>query len=549
METASRGLPSRKTVAGHAYYITPLNKTLAGVLICTLALFGAITASKLGIHDPFVDAYVASIITASHQTHINLGPTALSDFPGLGFLLLAMTQLSSISPVTFEYMPIGAIFALLVTYSLAKRFLPGGYAFAACVVASTVLVKTFSTTTYGIWQHTFGFMLFFLFIFVFLDLVKKRTIETLAALCIIFIGIHLYSYSAELMAISFFVFANVFMFARPKKHRLQAFSVALAFIAIYFGFNQAIYGTFVPKSSTFGNQIVTSVGHYLSVITHTTPLFPAWLYVSPVIPTLRLLNTGWYVAVFLPWILAAIYIIHTMVRRRSISVFRELTSTTAITLLAMLLVWPIAVAAYLLIGGFTSVFTEYYNLIAPLLIAVLLVYLLNKTPINGIRHRTSDIVGAYLVVLLIISALTLPLLISSGAFITSPTKETNVDPSAAWFFNSTPNAANGMLSDQATQGEYAIFGAKQGITFYPDNFYTSQLYGSLVDPGNTTGNGGSPSLLTYHYIVINLVSYAGRTTAAWTELQPLQPHMGSINSASNLIRIYDDGNVYTLKGL
>jgi hypothetical protein len=143
----------------------------------------------------------------------------------------------------------------------------------------------------------------------------------------------------------------------------------------------------------------------------------------------------------------------------------------------------------------------------------------------------------------------LPLQISSGVVLTFPGKDANVDPSAAWFFNSTHNVDE-ILSDEYTQGEYAIIGAQHGIaSFYPNTFYTPQTYGSLVDPGNTTGNGGSPSLLTNQYIVINLASYSGQTTAAWAPLEPLQPHMDTINSDGHLVRIYDDGNVYTYKGL
>jgi hypothetical protein len=142
----------------------------------------------------------------------------------------------------------------------------------------------------------------------------------------------------------------------------------------------------------------------------------------------------------------------------------------------------------------------------------------------------------------------LPLSVSNGNVVTSPDKYTNVDPSAAWFFNATP-AAGQILSDLHTQGEYAIVRAQQGSTFYALHFYTPQLYGSLVDPDNVTGNGGSPSLLAHQYIVINLALASGRTTAGqWSDLEALQPHLGSINANPHLIRIYDDGNVYTLKG-
>jgi hypothetical protein len=339
----------------------------------------------------------------------------------------------------------------------------------------------------------------------------------------------------------------VLLFVRSRKYRLRASSVILALIAIYFGFNQAIYNTFFPKYDLYSSQITASLADYLFVVLHTAPATP-WLYVPPAQPlTLRLLNIGWYAAIFLPLILVVIYTSYTIIRRRSIGVVRESTPTTTITVLAMLLVWPMDIIAYTLVGGISNTFPRYYILIAPLVVPFFLVYLLRKTSISSFRNRASMVVGAYLVVLLIIAALTLPLSLPYSSAIISPERNTNLDPSAVWFFNST--GVNQTLSDIDTLGEYAIVGAKYGITFDPSHFYTPELYGSLVDPGNTTGNGGSPSLLTNQYIVINLATYAEKTIVAWGDLQPLQSHMGSINLDSRLIRIYDDGNVYTLKVL
>ena len=257
-----------------------------------------------------------------------------------------------------------------------------------------------------------------------------------------------------------------------------------------------------------------------------------------------------YSLTFLPLLLVAIYVIYLTFRSRSISGLTVFSSSTAIVLLALLLVWPVDAITYSLIGDLSGALTRFYVLVSPIFVAVILLYLLNKMPIPNIRGHASGIVAAFLCSLLVISALLLPLTIATGALTTSPEKFTTVDPSAAWLFNSTPNVGQ-VLSDQYTQGQYTIVGAKQGINPPTvEHFYTPQLFGSLVDPGNTTGNGGSPSLLTNQYIVINLALYNQQTVAgAWANLEALQPHMGAINSSSNLIRIYDDGNVYTLKGL
>lgn len=533
-------------MAQQAYHITSLNKALISVLICTLALFPAVFSSRLGIISPFLHGDAAAIILGSSRTHVDLESLGLAPWPDLGFLLVALTKLSSISPVTLEYLPIGAVLVLPFTYSLARRFIPSFY---AALVASIVLVRIFSSDISSIWPHTFGYLLFFLFIYVFFELVKKRTIETLLALWIIFLGIHLYSYNAELFAISFLVYANVLMFARPKRYRLNTASLILACIITFFLFNYVVLSMWIPIARVYSTQLSTSFGYYTSIIARAPPP-SAWLYIPPPSPpALIFLNSAWYALTFLPLVLVALYLIYITLRSRSISVLRVFASTTAIIFLSMFLVWPVDAITYSLIGAFSTAVTRYYFLICPIVVAVIVAYLLNKTPINGVRRRSPRIVGAYLGTLLIITALTLPLLASSGAIIISPERYTNVHPSALWFFNSTPNV-DLIQSDQDTQGQYAIIGAKQGASFTGLNFYTNTSYGSLVDPGNTTGNGGSPSLLTDQYIVINLAVYTGRTTAGgnW-DLEPLQPHMGAINSYSNLIRIYDDGNVLTLKGL
>jgi hypothetical protein len=547
VRTALIDLLGRKTVVGHTYKITPFNLALVGILICILALFGPVYSSNLGAHDVFLDAHVAQAIIASQQTHFDLS-TSEYYIPGLAFLLVAVTKLSSLSPVTLEYTPLGTIFVLVATYSLAKRFQPSAYALAACLIASTVLLKAFSTTAYSIWPHTFGFMLFFLFVYLFFELENKQTIETLAALCIVFIGIHLFSYSAELMAISFFLFANVLMFARQKKYRLQGFSLALVFIAIFLAFNQVIYNFWIPKYNIYSSQIASSFTDYLSTILHTAPPTP-WLYVSPPPPIeITLISYSWYLATFVPLILAVLYTIQKMVRRRSFSVLKEFTSPTAIVSIAMLLVWVTDATAYALIGGISVALLRYYSLVAPVLIAVFLTYLLTKWSISTTRYHISSIVGGYLVVLLILTAAMLSSSIAYSTTVSTPDRNANLDPTAAWFFNSTHNVSN-ILGDQNTQAAFCIFRAKQGSQFAFDSLFTVELYGSLVDPTNTTGNGGHPSLLTNQYIVIDLATYTGSTTAAWTNFEPLQPHMGSINTASNLIRIYDDGNAYIIKGL
>lgn len=551
METASKSerLPSRETVVRRAHALSPLNVALAGVLICTLALFGAVNSSRLGIVDPFINDGVAAVIVASHQPYVDFGSTSLVYVPGLGFLVLAISDLSSISPVTLQYVPIAAFFALLATYSLAKRFLPRNYAYAASLIASIVVLRVFSTDLADLWYHTFGFMLFFLFIFVFLDFLDKRTIERFAALWIIFIGIHLYSYTAELWAVSFLLFANVLMLARPKKRRILTFSLFLAFGVTFLGLNSVVFGQYIPKFTVWSGQIATSFGDYLSLLTGAAAPTP-WFFVNPH-PTpiaLILLYAAWYALIFLPLLLVAAYVVYKIFKSKSISVLGAFTSTTAIIVISMLLVWPIDAISYSLIGALAVGVLRYYPLIAPVIIAVPLIYLLRKTRITGMGRRTSGVVGAYFVALLVICACILPLSVSNGNVVTSPDKYTNVDPSAAWFFNSTP-AADQILSDLHTQGEYAIVRAQQSSTFYALHFYTPQLYGSLVDPDNLTGNGGSPSLLAHQYIVINLALASGRTTAGqWSDLEALQPHLGSINSNPHLIRIYDDGNVYTLKG-
>ena len=211
--------------------------------------------------------------------------------PGIGLLLLAITELSSISPVALAYTPIGAIFVLLVMDPLAKRFIPG--LFAASLVASIVLLRVFSTTMFSVWPHMFGFMLFFLFVYVFLDLLNKRTIESLAALWILFLGLYLYSYTAEIYAISFLLFANVLMLVRPR-NRLPTFSLLFSFVVTYLAFNQVLYNTFVPKFSVYSDQAAQAFGYYLTGITQTrgAPLAP-WLYVPASSPlVLRLLNAA-----------------------------------------------------------------------------------------------------------------------------------------------------------------------------------------------------------------------------------------------------------------
>ncbi|VVB94969.1 Uncharacterised protein [uncultured archaeon] len=518
------------------------------IFIFLLVIFSVsplIISSNLGINDPFIHQKIASIILVSNEKYIDISSTQFEATPAFGFLIIILSKISAMSPEFIEYFPIAGILFLIISYNFAKKITTN--TLLALMLTGILIFKWVSPIIYSVWPHSFGYALYLLFISTFINLGKNKKFEILIVLWIIFIGVHLFSYNAEIWIIFFVLFANLLMIinqATTKKKQQTIISFFLSFIVIFFGFNQIIYSTYFPKLINMSDEISLTGTYYLSLIFRTVP--PGdYLYMRPPSPPhLLFLNTTWFIFISLPIIVLIIYILINSLRHKFFKNLNHSISFDLIIYISIFLVWLVDIFVYVPIGAITVAFTRYFTFIGPLFATISLKYILEKTNIEVIKTKISRVLFVYVSIIFILSILIFILTLSQGFYITSPSKYTEIHPSANWFFNHTEK--NYIFSDHHTQGQYAIIAAKSRLFFNPQNLYTPESYKNLVDANISKVPN---SYFRGEYVIINFKLADKETSAGgWRNFEPINKHIQKIDFNINLNKVYNDGSIYIYKG-
>jgi len=350
-----------------------------------------------------------------------------------------------------------------------------------------------------------------------------------------------YSYSAELWAVSFVIFAQAYALTLRRKSstgRAQRTALPLssaissAMVVTFLGFNQAIYGQFLPKLSAFGSDLSTSVSYYFASLFRTSPPVPyAWIP-PPSSPALLVVHIAWPALAFAPFIL-----MFPPVRKWAASPAAEEPKDFGLFFGGLTLAWIAEVSVYAAIGGLRATLLRIPSFAAPFLGLVLIGRLRRQTD-----FRTLDrgrILGAYSIALVIVSIASFGLAISSANLVTSSSHYEHADNGAFWLHSRAPIVTT-IFSDQNTQGRYSVVFADQGIWFDPNHLYTLDSYSHLVEPGYAAS---ADTYFQNKYVVVNLELDHKQTTAGgWQDFEPLAPHLSTIESNVNLALIYADGN-------
>ncbi len=514
---------------------------LIGVLFFLLLLVPLLISSTLGIVDPFLHSKITSIILSIDKSHIDISSTYFDYLPGMGFLLIILSKITAISPRTLEYFPITGVISIPIIFVLARKITYNNL--EAGIITSILIFRWFSISQYGVWPHSFGYILYLLFISVYFDLSLGKRWELVITLMFIFIGIHIFSYNVELWIIGFLLCANLFSWIIQiirKKPTVFTSSLLLSFIVIYLTFNKVIFNAYIPKLLGSIGDTSISIEYYISTIFRSTPP-EAYTYIPPPSPPLLLFsNLMWFIMAIIPII---IFVTIYFIRLLKIKSLRSLASIDFrdVVFLSLFFVWLVDIASYIPIGAINVALTRYFTLIAPLISIILLERSLNN--IKSIKHKIKYITRTYIVLMLILSVFIFSFTLNTGQIITSTTKFSYIEPSAQWFFNHTQNI-DYIISDHNTQGQYSIVGAELNLKFKPEALYTVKSYKYLVDSNYTSVKN---SFFRGNYVVLNLELADKKTTAGgWRDLEPLNKHIENINSNINLNKIYDDRYINVL---
>ena len=530
--------------------LTPLNRALLLTLIAVTSIIPFIVLSVSGVVDPFTGGQVASSIRLVNGGSLPSQGSSIQYTPANGVLLAALSFVSGVPLTGLAYFPIAGLFGVLSVFALGRKLL--GDSVSGMLAASVVAYRFFSPFAWSVWPHTFGYSLFLLFVLLFFRYSNSRNFSVLILLWLIFLGTHFYSYNAELWIIAFLVFAEVGrLLARwwaskgtlPGIPRLSAASLLAATLVTFLGFNEVIYGLYIPKFVAVEAEWTVTFRYYLSTIFRTASPIKFAYVPPPTPPVLFGSNVGWLTLAFAPIVLGIAVVVRT--RMRLGRLIPPGSRYRTVLFGAFGAVWLADAASYLPIGAATAATFRYPTLVVPLISPIAVVFLLARRRLPK-RVPTSSVISIYLAVLCLLAASAFGLTLAGGYWVTSSAHYSDVDPGATWLRAESPGT-RGILSDQDTQGEYAIVYAYAGIAFPSENFYTSDSFSQLVSPSVPPPGGG---FFHASFVVIN-VNLANTSTMAggWVNFQPIAPYLSLVNNNPQLSRVYDDGNSWILSGV
>ncbi len=522
-----------------------LNICLLLILLSIVTAIPFAYASTRGLVDPFVHDMVAADITSLTRGYVDLGSAQFRYVSAVGFLVIMASDVVGISPLTLEYIPIGAV-AFAVSAFVLARTLRLGPAVSA-LVAGLLVYRWLPPTLETIWPHTFAFGLFLLLVSLYLKFLERPKPQFILAIWILFLGIHFYSYTVEVWTIAFAAIAATLAAVRKVRVRTPTISLVLGFAALFLGFNQVVYDQYLPRLANASESLSSGFTYWLSFQFHSAPPVP-YEWVPPPTPLwISILNVAYYfVALGVPLIFVMFGV--GSIRLRALrTAAGAIDKNQFLVILCLILVWPIDFTSYATVGAVALGIFRYVTLAVP----IVGLWLMHEAPgghhwVTAPRHRP-NLVTCTAAVLLVITVVLFVASVTPGSNPQSELHYVDVQPGAQWYLTFAPATAR-ILSDHNTLGEFSIVAAENGLSLAGTAYYDSALFGDMVSP---SANQTSGALDTRQYIAVNLnlAPYRTVTGVGWVDLQPIQPYLARVQGNPNLGKIYDDGNVWMFVGI
>lgn len=512
-----------------------LNSFLAATLTGLIAVVVLVRSASLGEVDAFIDGGIALMIESSRTGIVDLGSQTL---PGVDFLLLFLTNMTGLSLVTLEYLPIAGFGFLVGAYQLTRKVCRSNL--CAAFIAGAMAIHVLSPTLSTVWTHTFGFMLFFLFASVWFSPRNRGKWPSLILLWMLFLGIHFYSYTVEFWIVFLVTVLAAYSFLHKKsssRHSLPK-SLFLAILVTFVGFQAVVYRTYIPTLAASPNDFSLGFSQFISSVFRTPSPIPfGWVPPPPSFPDVAA-QLAFYVLVFGPIGVVMAKGIFTRVARSARSDIPKALPPVAL----LLIIWPGDAVAYILIGAAAVGALRYGVLVAPF-VSDAIVEQPHSDGCVELDRRKRAITGSYAVALLLISALLL--VVATPVDVVSQDRYAEAQPGAQWLLSHAPGTTR-IISDQHTQGQFAIYAATAGLQFSPNQLFTPDSFAHLVDPSYSNSE---PNYFLGQYVVINLRLAKYQTIRGmWNDFAPLEAYLPTMNANSDLDKVFDSGSIWISTG-
>lgn len=445
---------------------------------------------------------------------------------GQNSFLIILSNITGISIDKLQFLPVSGLMLPILGFALIRKI-----SASDVIAAMYCLYYGFNLTNaprqYSVSSIELSVVLFFTFlIFLYLILLKSRTVHTIVLLLIIFIAIHFTYYSVEfwtlgiMIALNFLLISGYYLKLHDSEFLLKKLSsLTLSFIVIFFTFSEIFYEGYVKRLVTFETPYYTVQWIYLKIFYLFGEEKPNFGYeyaqLNPINDCLVILQIG--ILIILLCILTLKGISHIKSPKA--------INTNFYFALSLIGVIVLEVIVYFLRGSL-SLRTTYY--LAP--IAVLLLIDFNygviKFPNKAFKISFTFI---FIISLIVVSSF----IVSYNTGFNYYSQYNNVVSSGEWY-ETHIETGDSALTDMNTLYKFMLLSVNSS-KFHPFVFYDNLNYGKLVN-GNATKKDFDFCVIDYGALDKMLVSKTPEDD--WKVYQPLSFYYSKIKNNSNLDKIY-----------
>ncbi len=485
------------------------------------------------VTDPFLYydiAFIKSLQDASQMIVPKSGPFAsLQYVPGREMLMLQFVNMMGITPETLQFLPLGTIFISLSLYLLSLRVLKSPL-MACSITLYLTLNLSHAAALYSTFAYAFGLPIFFAVLTLSPRLFNRLGARDVMLSLLLFIGAHLIHYTVASWIITFLVGSNIaiwlYQVLKPVNFSVlttrttPAYHLSLAFIIIYFFFNETLYKSFLPLIGL--ETLDGAVQRFLIYLSIEQPLSRSlYLFTRPT--EVSLISVLSLLIILIPILVGVLVQLWQLIRQRSL-----LNDVQRPMMWGILAMGIIDAVAYSIRG---SISTKSFSMIFPI---ITLLYVQ--------RSGKRTLYYGMAILLLSLSVLKAGIFLNHSYVITSDNDRlaySNIEPSAKWLQDSTSKPQLTLLADMNLYGKYLVASVEEEsqpiLQGYTDSLFENTLHGA-----NEWGN-------KIDYLVIDLVSQEPVIGFVWALYSPLNGYLNEIAGNSTLHIVYDDGSVWFTK--
>lgn len=525
-------LDSRSTVSKRGQNRPHAIRALAGLSACLWISLVITILVQSQAYEPywfFVTARISQALATGFWLPV-------SYTPGSEMLVIQTSLFTGLPLRSVVFLPVGGMLVPLLMYALCRRLavprLPA-YLLALCSVLSIARDIGAYSTFVGAW----GNVLLFAFLISFVGMVKGSSSRTpwifLSAL--LFLGLHITYYAAELLGVlfatGFLVFAT--LLARRSRSVKNAYrtpsSLSVAFLAMFFTFNEIMYNSFFARlSQPPSGQSFAWISAQFESLLHLQGASSEPFRL--LVPLNGLLDS--FTLVLLATIAAPCLVFVALFVR---SIMRRSAGGKRDSIWSEIIVWSFAslvsgeFAVNFLLG---TVNFQTFILVLPVAGLLVLTGYLRGAP--AVRKKATV---AFAAALLIVSSSWF-LVAAATDNLARPSQLSQLEPGARWFLSALHGRPVTALTDLDTGSRFQLFGVEMGMEFSWVS-YDSLTYGAVV--GSIAYDQPMSGI---GYVIVDLVSLRAATISInWKVFQPLNGYYPFIERNPHLHNVYDDGSV------